>query len=478
MALPFLIGETWLEGGGEAVVSVNPADGSENPVVSSPTPAEVDRAVEVARSAALDPAWRRMKPHLRAGLLRRIADLIDERRESYAWLQVPQNGKPIRECRQQAHNAAACFRYFAAVCETMETAVTPPRGDYVSLTVNEPMGVVAAITPWNSPITMEAQKIAPALAAGNAVIVKPSELTSLCALELGRIAQRAGAPPGVLGILPGRGAAVGAALVDHPGIDMVSFTGGTETGRAILARASQRLLPVALELGGKSPNIVFADADLDEATGRIASGIFASVGQSCVAGSRLYVQRPLYDTLVRRLIEAADAFTLGPPEREETVIGPLVSFEHRDKVAGYVERARAEGGEVLIGGQVPEVGELARGAYYPPTILAGLAPDSRVIQEEIFGPVLCVLPFDDAEDAIAQANGTIYGLACGVWSGDFAKAWRVARAVDAGTVWVNTYKEPSISTPFGGFKQSGLGREKGVGGVRLYQQTKSIFLAC
>ena len=414
-------------------------------------------------------------PHQRGRLLARLADVIASRSSEFAQAQMLENGKVRSECSAQASAAEGIYRYYAAVCETLGSEVTPARGPYVSMTTYEPYGVVAAITPWNSPLTMEAQKVAAALAAGNAVLLKPSEVTPSCALALGRAALDAGFPPGILNVLPGTGIEAGAALVGHPDVRMVSFTGGTESGRRIARVAAEKLMPVALELGGKSPHIVFADADLDAAAASVAGGIFEGSGQSCVAGSRLFVQRACFDAVVAKVITIARGLVVGLPTAAGAQMGPLASFAHRERIEKMVASARAEGGQVLTGGMRPDDATLAAGAYYQPTVIAGLPNMATVCQEEIFGPVLCALPFDDEDDLVAQANDSAFGLAAGIWTRDFPRAWRVAQRLEAGTVWINTYKQLSISTPFGGFKDSGLGREKGIGGMRLYQQQKSMY---
>jgi betaine-aldehyde dehydrogenase len=454
---------------------VNPATGRVNYEVCAATAGHVDAAVEAATQAAHASAWRDMLPHKRARLLANLAGIIEARGEDLAHTQMLENGKVLAECRAQAASAAATFRYYAAVCETLGSEVTPSRGQYLSMTVYEPYGVVAAITPWNSPLTMEAQKVAPALAAGNAVILKPSEIAPSPALALGQAALEAGLPPGVVNVLPGTGAVAGDALVRHAGVKFVSFTGGTASGRRIAAIAAEKLMPVALELGGKSPHIVCADANLEAAAAAVADGIFEASGQSCVAGSRLFVERTVYDRVLGMVVERARRLRIDLPDAPGAQIGPLSSFAQRERVERYVASAQAEGGRVVVGGARPAEDRLADGAYFAPTVVAGLTNAATVCQQEIFGPVLCVLPFDDDADLVRQANESPYGLAAGIWTGDFQKAWRIARAVQAGTVWINTYKQLSIATPFGGFKDSGIGREKGVGGLRLYQQTKSLY---
>jgi betaine-aldehyde dehydrogenase len=473
---PMLIGGEHVTNANEPLVSVNPATGAINHTVCAAATAEVDLAVDSATRAAAHPTWRHLQPHQRAAVLHRVGDLMQRDAELFSHLQMIENGKVRSECIAQVRSAAATFRYYAAVCETLGSELTPARGDYLSMTVHEPYGVVAALTPWNSPMTMEAQKVAPALAAGNAVILKPSELTSSPALELGRIALEAGLPPGVLNVLPGTGATVGASLVAHRGVKMVSFTGGTASGRRVAATAAQKLMQVALELGGKSPHIVFADADIAAAVEAVAGGIFEGSGQSCVAGSRLFVQREVYQRVVELLLAKARDIRVDLPDATGAQMGPIASFSHREHIARQVDGARAAGARVLIGGAAPADARLAAGAFYLPTLVAGIENSTPIAQQEIFGPVLCVLPFESEEDVIAQANDSVYGLAAGIWTADYKRAWRVARALEAGTVWINTYKQLSIATPFGGFKESGLGREKGLTGMRLYQQTKSIYL--
>jgi betaine-aldehyde dehydrogenase len=472
---PLLIHGEWVRDTGATINSVNPATGAQVAQLAAATAEVVDEAVRSSRKAAADPGWRQLLPHQRGRLLARVADVIASRRAEFAAAQMAENGKPQSECRAQATAAEAIYRYYAAVCETAGSEVTPPRGNYISMTSYEPYGVVAAITPWNSPLTMEAQKVAAALAAGNAVLLKPSEVTPSCALALGRAALEAGLPPGILNVLPGTGAQAGEALVKHTGVKMVSFTGGTESGRRIARTAAEKLMPVALELGGKSPHIVFADADLDAAVAAVAGGIFEGTGQSCVAGSRLFVQRACYDAVVDRVVRHARALVVGRPDAQGTQMGPLASFGHRERIERFVASARAEGGEILVGGARPGEAGLEAGAYYQATVVAGLPNSATVSQQEIFGPVLVAMPFDDEDDLVAQANDSAYGLAAGIWTGDYRRAWRVAQRLEAGTVWINTYKQLSISTPFGGYKDSGLGREKGIAGMRLYQQQKSLY---
>lgn len=463
-------------GGSPEIVSINPADGSIAGTVAVTPLAQIDAVVARAWEVFRTSPWHAMAPQRKAQVMQDIARRLMEEKETLALLQMRDSGKPLAECRGMVDSAAGSFRYYAGVVETMETEVQPARGDYVAMTVVEPYGVVLCITPWNSPIMNEAGKIAPALAAGNAVLLKPSEDTPLLAPELVRICVAAGLPQDQVQVVQGRGEEVGAALVAHPGVRMISFTGGTETGRAIGRVAGERLAPVALELGGKSPHVVFADADLDHAVAAVAAGIFGSAGQSCVAGSRLFVEESVYRTVVGRVVARAQTVRMAAPDDPAVEMGPLATFQHRDKVAAHVQRGLAQGGTVLTGGSIPTGGIYDAGAYYSPTIIEGLPPDALLCQEEIFGPVLVALPFTDEADLIAKANGTAFGLACGIWTESFKRGWRVGRALEAGSVWINTYKQSHISSPFGGFKASGIGREKGIDGLRLYGQVKSIFV--
>lgn len=465
----------WRPGRGAAIASHFPADGSLNRTLAGACEDDVAEAIDAAAKAAADPAWRDLRPQQRAGVLHRIADGVQAAIARIAYVQSRDTGKTLAETTALATSAAGTFRYMAAALETLDEEMTTPRGDYLTLSTHEPLGVVGAITPWNSPIASDAQKIAPALAAGNAVLLKPSSWSPLVCLELARIVEAAGLPKGLFSTLPGAGRIVGEALVTHRAVKKISFTGGTETGRAIAAKAAAKLMPVSLELGGKSPSIVFSDCDRDLAIAGILFGIFSSSGQSCIAGSRLFVEAAIYDDFVARLVEATEALKLGHPFDPATQVAPLIHPDHRASVEAHVARAVADGAQVLTGAARPDDPALADGTYYRPTILAGLDNAARAARDEIFGPVLLVLPFRDEADLIAQANDSAYGLAAGIWTRDFPKAWRVARALDTGTVWINTYKQFSIATPFGGTKDSGLGREKGRAGIRAYMAQKSIY---
>ncbi|EKG0323942.1 TPA: aldehyde dehydrogenase [Pseudomonas aeruginosa] len=472
---PICIAGEWRAGGGDLYESLYPATGEAVARLHAASLEDVEEAMAGAHRAFRESGWAQRKPHERATVLYRIAALIRERSEELAQLQRLDNGKPIRETRNLVASAAATFQFFAAACETLEESITPSRGDFVSMSVYEPMGVVVAITPWNSPIASEAQKLAPALAAGNAVVVKPAEITPLAALALARICDEAGLPRGLVSVLPGKGALIGDALTLHPLARRVSFTGGTRTGKHIARIAADKMMPVSLELGGKSPTMVLADADLDHAVAGVLYGIFSSSGESCIAGSRLFVASERYDEFMERLATGAAALRVGDPADERTQMGPLISARHRESVERYVEMGVAEGGRLRTGGVRPHGGAFDRGYFYTPTIIEGLTNGARLCREEVFGPVLVAMPFTSEEALIEEANDSCYALAAGIWTRDFQRAWRLGRAVQAGTVWINTYKQFSISTPFGGWRDSGLGREKGRLGILQYMEQKSLY---
>src|SRR5215471_17333933 len=473
--LPFLIGGEWIQETASPITHVNPATGEVNYEVCAGTEAHIDAAVNAAHEAASKPAWRNLLPHQRAQLLNRIADLMMERCDLLARCQMLENGKVWKECKNQVINGAATFRYCAAAIEALGSEITPPRGNYLSMTVYEPWGVVAAITPWNSPITLTANKVAAGLAAGNGIVLKPASFTPTCGIELGRIALDAGVPPGVLNVVPGEGGKIGEALVTHPLVRMVSFTGGTEVGRRISELAGKKIIPAVLELGGKSPHIIFADANLKAAADAATVAIFEGTGQSCTAGSRLFVEQRVYDQVISMIMERGRALRVDLPDAPGAQLGPSASFAQRTFVEKMVEGARNDGAEILIGGTRPSDPRLEKGAFYLPTIIAGISHKSCIAQQEIFGPVLCAMFFDNEDDLVQKSNDIPYGLAAGIWTADYKRAWRVARALEAGMVWINTYKQFSTAAPFGGFKDSGLGREKGLQGIRTYQQVKTMF---
>ncbi|UYF78391.1 aldehyde dehydrogenase [Acinetobacter ursingii] len=472
----YIAGE-WRLGRGHVIQSTFPADNSVNAEISTASPEDIEEAIAKADQAWRAPEWRNRMPHERAKILYKVADIIEARVNELSQLQTRDNGKPLAETRGLVLSAAATARYVAAACETLNDELTTQRApDFMTFSVHEPVGVVAAITPWNSPIASEVQKLAPALAGGNAVILKPAEATSLIALELAKIFEEAGLPKGLLSVLVGKGSVVGDAIVKHPLVRKISFTGGTTTGRHLAHIAADKLITTSLELGGKSPTIVLPDADIELAAKGIAYGIFSSAGQACIAGSRLFIHSSIYDQFLTRLVEITKGLRVGHPEQKDVHMGSLINQAHLQSVDRYVQLAKQEGGEVLTGGEALTTGEFAKGSFYLPTIITGLKNQAKVCQEEIFGPVLVVMKYDNEQDLIQQANDSCFGLATGIWTESYRKAWRISRALEVGTVWINTYKKFSISAPFGGFKDSGIGREKGRLGILSYMQQKSIYM--
>ncbi|WP_019634137.1 aldehyde dehydrogenase family protein [Actinomadura atramentaria] len=428
--------------------------------------ADVARAVGLARAAFDDGRWRALAHPAKSAALHRIADLIERHAADFGQLESLDVGVPAPVGPHLAHAAAEVFRHYAGWPGRLYGDANPSEPDVHSYTLRQPLGVVAAIVPWNMPLLMAAFKVAPALAAGNSVVLKPAEQTPLSALLLGRIVLEAGLPPGVLSVLTGDGTA-GAALVEHPGVDLVAFTGSTETGRAIQRAAAGTVKRVLLELGGKSPNIVFADADLERAAAAAGRTAWQNSGQICFAGTRLLVERSVHDEVVERIAADAARLTVGPAFADGTDLGPLVSAEQLAKVRGYVESAEAE---TAYAGTVPD----GPGYFAAPTVFTGVDPRSRLAREEIFGPVLAVFPFDAAEEALRLANDTSYGLAAAVWTRDVGRAHAFARDLAAGTVWVNAYGEHDFAAPSGGARQSGLGREHGREWISAYTEAKTV----
>jgi acyl-CoA reductase-like NAD-dependent aldehyde dehydrogenase len=438
--------------------------------------ADVDRAVAAARHA-FDHGWSRATPKLRAELLRNLADLVDRNAHELTQLQIHENGKLIAEMTAGIAGLAMHARYVADLVEARgDDEVPTGLPNLLARVTREPVGVVAAITPWNSPLTLLAWKLLPALGAGCTVIVKPSEVTPVSTLRLAELCLEAGFPPGVVNVVTGYGDPTATHLVNHPGIDKIAFTGSTRTGRSVMAAAAQGLKRVTLELGGKSPQLVLRDADLDRTVHGVMGGVFAASGQTCLAGSRVLVEAPVYDEFVARLGAAAAALTLGDPLDATVDVGPISNHRQLDTVLRYVEIGEQEGAKVVAGGRRADATpELSRGLFVEPTVLADVTPDARVAREEIFGPVVSVLRVESEEDAIRVANDTEYGLGSGVWTEDLEAANRIADRLRTGTVWLNTYRVVHFAVPFGGFKLSGYGRELGANALDDYSEVKSIW---
>ncbi|MBN8746376.1 MAG: aldehyde dehydrogenase [Variovorax sp.] len=463
-----------------------PADGvyldTENPwtaqawaQIPRSTPQDVDRAVQAAARAFRAPSWAGISATRRAALMRRLGDLVEANAPVLAEAETRDNGKTYGEMLRQMGNTAEWYRYFGGLCDKIEGRVIPVEAPgHLNYALREPLGVIAMIIPWNSPVRLLAWKLAPALAAGNTCVIKPSEHASTSTLQFARLVREAGFPDGVVNVVCGLGSEIGPSLVDHPAVDKVAFTGGVGSGTSVYVAAARRMRPATLELGGKSPNIVFADADLDAAANGVAAGIFASGGQSCVAGSRLLVADDIHDAFVERLVSIANRVRMGDPMDKATHIGPVANQPQFEHIMRMVEAARGEGALLACGG---EAWTAPTGALFVrPTICTGVSQDMRIAQDEVFGPVLAVLRFSTEEEAIALANGTRFGLGAGIWTADVGRAHRMAAHVRAGSVWVNTYRMTSQTSPFGGYDLSGVGREGGQAMVDSYLQTKSVWV--
>ena len=462
---------------GESFDSFDPFTGKPWARIARGNAADVDDAVRAAHTALTDSAWAEMTASARGHLLHRLADAIAEHSAELAHTEVRDNGKLFAEMSGQTAYIPEWFRYYGGLADKIEGSVVPlDKKGYFAYTTKSPVGVVGIITPWNSPLLLLTWKLAAAIAAGCTVVIKPSEHTSASTLEFVALLEDAGLPPGVVNVVTGFGAEVGSPLVDHPLVRKVSFTGSDATGRRIGEQAARGVKHVGLELGGKSPNIVFDDADIDAAVNGAVSGIFAATGQTCIAGSRLLVQSSIHDEVVARVVELSKTARMGNPADPDTQVGPVTTRDQYEKVLSYIDIAKAEGAELRLGGATATRPECGDGWFVEPTIFTGVDNSSRIAQEEVFGPVLSVIRFDDEKDAVAIANDSRYGLGAGVWTSDMGRAFRMAEAIESGTVWVNTYRAVSYMMPFGGVKDSGLGRENGISAIHDYLETKSVWI--
>lgn len=471
-----LIGGEWTEAAsGRTFPTLNPSNGEQVALIAEGDAIDIDRAVAAAR-AAFEGPWSRFKPFDRQRLLLKLSELVEQHFDSLAELETLEMGAPITRSRNLRRSCVARLNHYAGMATAMhgETIENSMPGNAFSFTVKEPVGVVGAIIPWNAPLVEAIWKIGPALATGCTVVLKPSEEASLSCLRFGELLQEAGVPPGVVNIVTGLGSGAGAALAAHMDVDKITFTGSHFTGQRIVQASAGNLKRLSLELGGKSPNIVFADADLDQAVPACAMAVFGNTGQVCSAGTRLFVQRGIYDEFVERVAAYGRGLRVGLAMNPETQIGPLVSAAQLERVTSYLAIGRAEGAEPLCGGARLTEGDYLKGNFVPPTIFAGVRDDMRIAKEEIFGPVISAITFDNAEEALVRGNATIYGLGAGVWTRDINKAHRLARGLRAGSVWVNCYNLFDPAVPFGGYKMSGYGRESGLQHLEDYVNVKAI----
>jgi aldehyde dehydrogenase (NAD+) len=475
-ATKLLINNQWTEAAsGRTFATINPSTGKEICQVAEADKEDVNRAVIAARQAFEHGPWRKMAAAERGRLMNKLADLIEKHADELARLEALDNGKPYRMAlAADLPLTVACYRYYAGWADKVQGRTIPISGNYFCYTRLEPVGVVGQVIPWNFPLLMQAWKLAPALACGNTVVLKPAEQTPLTALRVGELIVEAGFPEGVVNILPGYGPTAGQAIARHMDVDKVAFTGSTEVGHLIMEAAAQtNLKRVTLELGGKSPNIVFADADMDKAVEGSHFALFFNQGQCCCAGSRLFVERKAYDEFVQRSVDRAKRRTVGDPFDAKTEQGPQIDDAQFDKVMSYIESGKQEGAQLLCGGG--RVGD--RGYFIEPTVFAGVRDEMKVAREEIFGPVMTIIPFDGLDEVIERGNKTMYGLAAAVWTKDITKATAIANGLRAGTVWVNCYDVFDAAAPFGGFKQSGMGRELGEYGLQQYSEVKTVTMA-
>jgi betaine-aldehyde dehydrogenase len=470
----FIGGEFVDASSGATLATLNPHDNSTIADVSLANKADVDRAVDAATKAL--PAWRRLAAADRGRMLLKLADLVEANAEELARLESLDTGHPLRDSRTlDVPRTAGCYRYFGGMADKFQGETIPVEAGFLNYTLREPVGVVGQVVPWNFPLMFTSWKMAPALAAGNTIVMKPSEVTPLTSLKIAELMREAGFPAGVVNMVPGLGTVAGQALAGHPGVHKLAFTGSTATGRRIVQASAGNVKKVQLELGGKGPNIVFEDANLAAAVNGSAWAIFHNQGQACIAGSRLILHERIADAFLDRFVALAKSIRLGNPLDPATEMGPLTSTLHRDRVLSYIGVARNEGGEVLTGGKAPD-GGLAAGCYVEPTVVRAKSPQDRIAQEEVFGPVVTVLTFKSDDEALAIANGTDYGLGSGLWTASLPRAHYVARELRAGMVWINSYKRVNPGSPFGGTGLSGYGREMGFDAMREYTQVKSVWV--
>jgi len=472
------IGGEWVApSSGEWFESYNPFSGEPWALIARGNARDADHAARTAHAAFTDGPWPQMTPSQRGALLRKLGDLVARNSDRLSEIEVLDNGKLLAEMRAQVNYVPQWYYYFGGLADKVEGRVLPlDKKGYFNFTRYEPLGVVVAITPWNSPLLLTAWKLAPALAAGNTVVIKPSEFTSVSTLEFVKLVEEAGFPAGVVNVVTGYGKEVGMPLVEHPLTRKIAFTGSDTTGRLINEAAARGFKKVGLELGGKSPNVVFEDAVLDDAVNGAVSGIFAATGQTCIAGSRLLLQQSVHDAFVEKLLALAKTAKMGNPLNLETQVGPVTTRPQYDKVLSYIDVGKNEGAKLRLGGGPATRPECGKGWFVEPTIFTGVDNRMRIAQEEIFGPVLSVIPFKDEDDAVGIANDVRFGLGAGVWTRDIGRAIRMSERIKAGTVWVNTYRAVSYMSPFGGYKDSGVGRENGAQAIYEYLQLKSVWI--